>query len=143
MKKEPLSNGGQEETQDAALHEAQSGTALPGELQAQRSRSRSRWISGAIFVIGVFAFFGANSYKDFYYEIRARSSGRLIDFQALAEFCGWTGGPRPGESDARRGLRSFWNMLSAILAMSAISAVAFGIVFGTIFAIFYYSGSLE
>ena len=109
----------------------------------ERARKRGRWISLVVFVFGLLTLLGANSYKDFYYEMRARSSGQLIDFQALAEFCGWTGGPKPGESDARRGLRSFWNMLSAMFAMSVVAFVAFGLVFGVIFAVFYYSGSLE
>lgn len=111
--------------------------------RAAESRIRGRVISLLIFVVGALAFIGANSYKDFYYELRARSSGEMIDFQALAEFCGWTGGPKPGESDQQRAVRSFWNMLSAMLGMTAVAIVAFGMVFGIIFAIFYYTGSLE
>ncbi len=102
-----------------------------------------RWISLSIFVLGAFAFIGANSYKDFYYELRARSSGEWIDFQTLGEFCGWTGGLRPGETNKQRGLRSAWNMLSAMLGMSALAFLAFAIVFALIVGIFYWKGSFD
>lgn len=103
----------------------------------------ARWISLLIFFLGIAAFAGADSYKDFYLEIKAKTSGVRIDYQNLAEFCGWTGGPLPGESDLEYGMRAVWNMLSPMLGMTVISVLLFALIFGGIFGIFYLSGAFK
>ena len=110
---------------------------------ARRKIKRNTYISVFLFIVGLMMFSGANTYKDFYFEMKARSSGEQINFAALAEFCGWTGGPLPGESKLSWGFRAFWNMMSAMLAMTAISLLAFAFLFGIILGIFYLAGAFK
>lgn len=109
----------------------------------ENSIHRSRNISIALFVLGLLMLAGADSFKDFYYEMKFKSSGDYIDYSTLSDFCGWTGGPLPGESDLQYGIRAFWNMLSAMLAMSLISLFAFGIVAGVIMIVAYLMGGFK
>ncbi len=109
----------------------------------KRNIEVERVISIAIFMLGVFTFLGADSFKDFYFEIKARSSGEFIDYAKLSEFCGWTGQPLPGESRFAYGLRSAWNMLRAMMAITVVAAVAVGSVTGIIFGLFYWRGSFK
>jgi len=96
-----------------------------------------------VFVTGLFALIGSSTYSDFYIEIRSKITGEFIDYTALAEFCGWTGLPFPGESDTDRGIRAFWNMLSAILGMTAVSIAAFFSMLGVIIWLVYMSGGFN
>jgi len=102
-----------------------------------------RFVSILVFITGISMLVGADSYKDFYYEVRSRATGEMIDYSLLADFCGWTGGPLPGESDLSYGFRAFWNMLSAMMAMSVIANLAFGIFFGIILMIAYKMGAFR
>lgn len=104
---------------------------------------RARFISITVFIMGLLMFAGSGSYKDFYLDITSRYSGQKVDFQSLGEFCGWTGNQLPGESDWGYAFRTFWNMASAMLGMTAISFIAFGVVFGIIFLGFYWSGAFK
>ncbi len=104
---------------------------------------RARIVSVIIFVLGLCMLAGANSYKDFYTDLKGRYTGAQVDYEQIAEFCGWTGKQLPGESDAAYAFRSFWNMASAMLGMSVISVLAFGLVFFIIFLGFYLSGAFK
>lgn len=104
---------------------------------------RARVISVVVFVFGLCMFAGANSYKDFYVDIKSRYSGEQVDFQNIVEFCGWTGNQLPGESDWAYAFRTFWNMASAMLGMTALSFLAFAFVFMLIFSGFYFSGAFK
>ena len=92
---------------------------------------------------GLLGLLGADKYKDFYFEMKARSSGTVLDYEKLGEFCGWTGQPLPGESDLAYGIRSFWNMLQAMAAMSAVSLLAFFFLGGGLFFCFRWAGAFE
>jgi hypothetical protein len=89
-----------------------------------------------IFIIGVLAFFGSSVYPDFYFQMKSKITGEFIDYSTLAEFCGWTGLALPGETEFDRGIRAFWNMLSAMLGVTALSLVVFvsfaGIIIGIV-----------
>jgi len=106
-------------------------------LVADKKMFRGKLISVIILIFGISSFLGVDSYKDFYLDIKSKVTGKPIDYSKLSEFCGWTGGKYPMESDFEYGLRSTWNMMSAVFAMLVISSFAFGTVFGLIFAIFY------
>jgi hypothetical protein len=104
---------------------------------------RDRLISIIIFVVGLCAFLGVDSFKDIYFELRAKATGEFIDYSKLSEFCGWTGQPLPGESKFAYGLRATWNMVSTMLAVSVIGFIALGLVGGVIFLIFYRRGAFD
>ena len=112
----------------------------PEEDQKPR---RARFWAWVFFLLALMSFIGADKYKDFYYEISSLVQGNPINYAALAEFCGWTGQPLPGETDLEYRLRSFWNMLSAMMAMSSLAILVCGSIFGLIFGVFYLSGSFR
>jgi len=88
-----------------------------------------------ILIIGVLAFFGSSVYPDLFFQIKSKIMGEFINYSTLEEFCGWTGLPFPGESASERGIRAYWNMLSAMLGVTALSFVIFLSFTGIIIAI--------
>lgn len=56
-------------------------------------------ITYGILILGIWALFAANGIKDFYFEMKLKARGEVISYSTLAEFCGWTGDKKPGESD--------------------------------------------
>ncbi|MBE7437384.1 MAG: hypothetical protein HS115_02925 [Spirochaetales bacterium] len=104
---------------------------------------RGRIISILLFILGISALIGADTYKDFFFEMQAKISGSGINYQALAEFCGWTGAKKPGETDTERGIRAAWNMGSAMMGMSALAVLLFLLVAGIIFGLFYITGNFR
>lgn len=97
-----------------------------------------------LFVIfGVWGLLAANGIKDFYFEMRAKSSGEIISYSSLQEFCGWTGDRKIGETDFQYGFRRVKNMFSALMAMTFMAVLLFGLIFGAIFGVFYWSGAFK
>ena len=96
-----------------------------------------------LFIIGALAFFGSSVYPDFYFQIRSKVTGEFIDYSTLQEFCGWTGIALPGESEFDRGLRAFWNMLSAMLGMTALTLIVFFSFAGVIIGIIHLAGGFH
>jgi len=96
-----------------------------------------------LFIIGTLAFLGSSVYPDFYFQMSSRISGEFIDYSTLQEFCGWTGIALPGESEFDRGLRSFWNMLTAMLGMTALTLIVFISFAGIIIGIFHFAGGFD
>lgn len=94
-------------------------------------------------VLSLWGLLAANGVKDFWFEMRSKARGEIITYSSLAEFCGWTGDKKLGETDFDYALRRIKNMASAMLVMSFLSVLFFGAAFGTIFAVFYYSGAFK
>lgn len=105
--------------------------------------TRQNKITFGIILMGLWALFAANGVKDFYFEMKLKSRGEIISYSSLAEFCGWTGDKKPGESDWDYRWRSARNMFSAVMTMSFLSALFFGSVLGAIFGIFYAAGAFK
>ena len=93
-----------------------------------------------IFVLGLFSVIGADSYKDFYFDLKARYTGIRIEYAKLGDFCGYTGLQMPWETDLQYGLRAFWNNISAMMAMASIITVAVGTVVTVVLGILRLTG---
>ena len=100
-------------------------------------------ITYVILILGIWALFAANGIKDFYFEMKLKARGEVISYSTLAEFCGWTGDKKPGESDFDYSWRSARNMFSAVMTMSFLSVHFFGLVFGSIMGLFYLGGAFR
>jgi len=94
-------------------------------------------------LLGLWGLSAANGVKDFWFEMRAKSTGEIISYSSLQEFCGWTGDKKIGETDFEYAVRRVRNMFSAIMAMSFLSVLLFGIIFGSIFGVFYWAGAFK
>lgn len=91
-------------------------------------------------VLGLFSVIGADSYKDFYFDLKARYTGVRIDYAKIGDFCGSTGLQMPWESDLQYGLRAFWNNLSAMMAIASVITIAVGFVIAAILGILRVTG---
>ena len=100
-------------------------------------------ITYGILILGIWALFAANGIMDFYFEMKLKARGEVISYSTLAEFCGWTGDKKPGESDFDYSWRSARNMFSAVMTMSFLSVLFFGLVFGSIMGLFYLGGAFS
>lgn len=105
--------------------------------------TRKNKITYSVLILGVWALFAANGIKDFYFEMKLKARGELISYSTLAEFCGWTGDKKPGESDWDYRWRSARNMFSAVMTMSFLSVLFFGSVLGAILGAFYLGGAFK
>lgn len=105
--------------------------------------TRQGKITTAILILGVWGILAANGVKDFYFEMKLKSKGELISYSSLSEFCGWTGDRRPGESDWDYRWRSARNMFSAVMTMSFLSVLFFGLILGAIFGAFWLGGAFK
>ncbi|MBF0276296.1 MAG: hypothetical protein HQM13_00835 [SAR324 cluster bacterium] len=80
----------------------------------------------ALFVFGIMVLLGGRSYGLLYDEIVTRLTGEgVIDWERLAALCGGASVPYPGESVWDYRLRSTWEMISARMAMTAVSIAFF------------------
>lgn len=104
---------------------------------------RKNRVTYGILLLGIWALFAANGIKDFYFEMKLKSRGEVISYSSLSEFCGWTGDKKPGESDWDYRWRSARNMFSAVMTMSFLSVLFFGIVLGAILGLFYLGGAFR
>ncbi len=100
-------------------------------------------VTYAILILGIWALFAANGIKDFYFEMKLKARGEVISYSTLAEFCGWTGDKKPGESDWDYRWRSARNMFSAVMTMSFLSVLFFSSVLGAILGLFYLGGAFK
>ena len=108
-------------------------------VRARRGRS----ISIFLFVLGFCALISAGSLGDFYQEVRARYLGIPLDSAYASEFCGFTYGKYPGESEWSYSVRAFWNMFSAKLAIAVALTIMFGSLITLIIYIFKFVGVIK
>ncbi len=118
--------------------------SLPQSISAQPSPG-SALSGGVLFsvffvVLGLFSVIGADSYKDFYFDLKARYSGVRIDYAKIGDFCGSTGLQMPWESDIQYGLRAFGNNVSAMMAMASIITIAVGCLIAAILGLLRIAG---
>ena len=105
--------------------------------------SRSTKISLLVFIFGAWSLLAADTIKDFYFEMKARSNGEIINYSNLSEFCGITGDKRPNETEFAYSIRRVRGMATAIIAMSFLSVIFFGLIGGIILGIFYLFGAFK
>ncbi|MDH5681893.1 MAG: hypothetical protein OEZ36_09910 [Spirochaetota bacterium] len=104
---------------------------------------RNRAISIFFFTLGFCALLSAGSLGDFYQEIRTRYLGIPLDSAYVTEFCGFTYGKYPGESQWEYSARAFWNMFSAKLAIAVVITILFGSLISLIISIFKIFGAFK
>ncbi|GMT49830.1 MAG: hypothetical protein IEMM0008_1369 [bacterium] len=116
---------------------------MKNEAILNKRQSKARKISIFIFVLGFCALISAESYQDFYFDMKSRYMEESVDYSKLPSFCGWTNGKYPGESEIAYNIRAFWNMLSAMLAMAVLVTLVLGFFMGIIISLFKLSGALK
>ena len=125
-------------------HETIAGEAID-DSAAQSSTikiKRARSISIFLFTLGFCALLSSGSFGDFYLEINSRYLGKPIASSYAIEFCGYTYGKYPDESELAYSWRAFWNMFLAKLAVAVSLTVVFSVLIALVIYLFKLFGVL-